>query len=283
MKIATYIRRHPFATYVVLAYGITWAGIALLLGSDGLRRGELGTGQFLAVWGLMLLGPGLAGPLLTGITAGRAGLRDFLGRMTRWRVGLRWYAPLLIVPALATVVLGLLSLVSRDFTPGIVTAESALLPLALFVMVSLGAGVEELGWTGFATPQLRLARGVVASGLIMGVLWGGWHFLGDFTGSRGGYGALFPLHFIAFWIVPLTAIRVLIVWVYGHTGSLLLAQLLHASYTGSLVVLGPSGLTGEQSLLYESIFAAALSAVVAMLVVPSAWRAVRPTLRARLA
>jgi membrane protease YdiL (CAAX protease family) len=281
MKVAAFVKRHPILTYFTLAYGITWVGIALLLRLEGLRRGELGTGQVLAVWGLMLLGPGLAGPLLTGITEGRAGLRAFLGRMTRWRVRLRWYAPLLIVPALAAAVLGALSLASPDFAPGIVTADNRPLLLALLVAVAFGAGIEELGWTGFATPRLRLVHGVLAAGLILGVLWGGWHFLGDFSGSRGIYGALFPVHYLAFWIVPLVAFRVLMVWVYDHTGSLLLAQLLHASYTGTLVVLGPTGLTGTQSLLYEAIFAVMLSAIVALLVVPEAWRTVRPSLRAK--
>jgi membrane protease YdiL (CAAX protease family) len=283
MKLTSLLRRHPVGGYVAIAFGITWLGIAILLGPDGLRRGELGTGQFLAVWVLMLLGPGLAGPLMTGISGGRTGLRASLGRMTKWRVGWRWYAPLLIVPVIATAVLGGLSLVSPDFAPGIVTAENALLPLALFMMGSFGAGIEELGWTGFATPQLRLARGVLGTGLTLGLLWGSWHFLGDFSGSRSIYGALFPLHFLAFWIVPLTAIRVLMVWVYDNTDSLLLAQLLHASYTGSLVVLGPTGLTGAQSLLYEAIFAAALSAVVALLVVPATWRLAQPMLKTKLA
>ena len=146
MNVTAFVKRHPIATYFTLAYGITWVGIALLLGPDGLRRGELGTGQFLAVWGLMLLGPGLSGPLLTGITEGRAGLRAYLGRLTRWRVGLRWYAPLLIVPVLAAAVLGALSLASPDFTPGVVAADNKLLPLAMLVVISLGAGIEELGW-----------------------------------------------------------------------------------------------------------------------------------------
>jgi membrane protease YdiL (CAAX protease family) len=34
---------------------------------------------------------------------------------------------------------------------------------------------EELGWTGFATAELRKRHGVLATGLIMGLLWGAWH------------------------------------------------------------------------------------------------------------
>jgi uncharacterized protein len=47
----------------------------------------------------MLAGPPVVSILLTWIVDGRAGLREFLGRLLKWRVGVRWYAvALLIVP-----------------------------------------------------------------------------------------------------------------------------------------------------------------------------------------
>lgn len=269
MAARNFIRRYPVAIYFALAYGITWVGIFLLLGAEGIWRGELPASQFLFVWGLMLLGPGVAGPLLTGIVGGRAGLRAFLTRMTHWHVGLRWYAPLLIVPLLAGVILAGLSLASSAFIPGIVAAENKLLFVGLFMVASFGAGVEELGWTGFATPQLRARHGVLATGLTVGMLWGTWHLLSDLSGNLAEYGALYPLRFLLFWFGALTVFRVLIVWVYDRTGSLLLAQLMHASYTGSLVVLGPSDASATQNMLYQALFLAALCVVVGVLVVPA--------------
>jgi Type II CAAX prenyl endopeptidase Rce1-like len=35
---------------------------------------------------------------------------------------------------------------------------------------------EDLGWTGFAIPQLSQRYSVVATGFIVGLLWGVWHF-----------------------------------------------------------------------------------------------------------
>jgi membrane protease YdiL (CAAX protease family) len=35
---------------------------------------------------------------------------------------------------------------------------------------------EELGWTGFAI-RMRQRYGVLGTGLIVGVLWGAWHFI----------------------------------------------------------------------------------------------------------
>jgi hypothetical protein len=51
---------------------------------------------------LMLVGPSAAGLLLTGIVYGRAGFRDLLSRLLKWRVSLRWYAiALLTAPGVA--------------------------------------------------------------------------------------------------------------------------------------------------------------------------------------
>ena len=50
--------------------------------------------------------------------------------------------------------------------------------LLIGLVVGLVTGIfEELGWTGFAIPRLRLRYGVLTTGLIVGVLWGAWHFL----------------------------------------------------------------------------------------------------------
>ena len=58
-------------------------------------------------------GPALAGPLLTGFISGRAGLREFLSRLLKWRVAGCWYAvALLTAPLLMTAILLALSLFS---------------------------------------------------------------------------------------------------------------------------------------------------------------------------
>jgi hypothetical protein len=62
--------------------------------------------QLLAVWG-----PTLSALLLTGLISGKAGMRDLLSRLVRWRVGVQWYAfvllswPAMILAALALLVL----------------------------------------------------------------------------------------------------------------------------------------------------------------------------------
>lgn len=54
----------------------------------------------------------------------------------------------------------------------------------------------------------------------------------------------------------------LIAWTYEHTGSLRLAQFLHASSTGSLVMLSAPRVTPAQEALWYAIYAAVLWAIV---------------------
>lgn len=275
LNIRNLCERHPVATYFVLAYLVTWGGIVLIVGPRGVGHGTVTMSQFMLVWVAMLLGAGGVGLGLTALLEGRAGLHRLLSGMGRWRVGGRWYAPLLITPLAVGLVLAVLSQVSPVFTPGILTAGDKLTPLLMFLVVAFGTFVEELGWTGFVTPRLRGQAGVLALGVMLGVLWGAWHFMGDLTGSRAAYGDLFLPHFLAFWLVPLTAFRVLIVWVYDHTESLLLTQLMHASYSPVLFVLGPSAMAAREALTYETAFTTALVLVTLAVVVLEQRRHVR--------
>jgi membrane protease YdiL (CAAX protease family) len=69
-----------------------------------------------------------------------------------------WYVvALLTAPLVHTVVLLALSLTSPVFLPGIVTASDKVPFLLVGTAPGLLVGfLEELGWTGFALPRLRL-------------------------------------------------------------------------------------------------------------------------------
>ena len=261
MGITDFIRRRPVVTYFVLAYVVTWTCIVLAVGPQNISRGTVDMSRFMLIWVGMLLGSGGVGLLMTALVNGQAGLRALVASMSRWRVGWRWYAPLLITPLVVSLTLAVLAPVAPGFTPGFVTATDKLVLVAMFLVVAFGTFVEEFGWTGFAARHLRGRYSPLAIGLGVGVLWASWHFMGDLTGSRAMYGALFPLHFLAFWLVPLTAFRVLIVWVYDHTESLLLAMLMHASYSPVLFVMGPSGMSSGEAVTYETVFTVGLCLV----------------------
>ena len=56
----------------------------------------------------------------------------------------------------------------------------------------------------------------------------------------------------------LPAYRVLLVWVYDRTQSLLLVVLMHAPLSASQLVLIPAALSGTKLVIYDLIFAAVL-------------------------
>ena len=73
------------------------------------------------------------------------------------------------------------------------------------------------------------------------------------------------LGYFALTLATLTAYRVLMTWMFAHTGSLLLAVLMHASYTVWLLALLPAT-SFEQGLAWQATLAAALWLVLAVVV-----------------
>jgi membrane protease YdiL (CAAX protease family) len=268
--IKDFIKRHPLPIYFTLAFTISWGGILMVIGPGGiLGTREVSEGLMPFVYLATLLGPSLAGILLTGLVDGRAGFRELLSRLLRCRVGARWYAvALLTAPLLITATLFVLSLTSPVFLPVIVTTDDKVSLLLTGIVMGLVVGFfEELGWTGFAVPRLRLRYGVLTAGLIVGLLWGAWHFP-LFSGSVGSSGALPPALYLSVLLFSfLPAYRVLMVWVYDRTGSLLVAMLMHAPLAASQLILIPPAITGVQLVTYDLVFTAALWVFVAAVAV----------------
>jgi uncharacterized protein len=267
--IKAFIKSHPVLSYFALAFAISWGGILLVVGGPS---GILGTKEevdrlLLFVMMAWFAGPSVAGILLTGLLYGREGFHNLLTRMTRWRIGARWYAvALLTAPILFAAVSLALSLLSPEFLPGILTTsdKAALLLFGISYGLIGGGFLEELGWTGFAVPRMRLRYGILATGLIVGVLWGAYHFSVMLWMSSTYSGAL-PLTILlpAQLFAWLPAYRILMVWVYDRTGeSLLLAMLMHASLSAGMLILQPLAIAGVALLTYILVFGAALWAVV---------------------
>jgi hypothetical protein len=101
---------------------------------------------------------------------------------------------------------------------------------------------------------------------LLGVLWGLWHFpVADSLGAASPHGRYWPEFFGAF-VLAMVALRLLIAWTYVNTESLRMAQALHASSTGSLVILGAPGVTPAQEALWYLAYAAVLWTVVIVVV-----------------
>ncbi len=266
--IMAFIKRYPVLTYFVLTFAISWGGFVLVVGPGSFP----GTGsQFDTITPYvvmaMLAGPTISGLALTGLVSGRAGYRELLSRLLRWRVGARWYAvALLIAPLLAWALLAVFSLTPPVFTTG----DKAAFVLTGVVAGLVGGLFEELGWTGFAVPRLRLRHGILATGLIVGIPWGAWHLLqglwigGTYAGTVP-LGLFLVLNFLS-GIAELTAFRILMMWVYDRTESLLIVALMHASLiTGTIFLFTPMA-TGMLGLAYAWSLNAALWLLVGVVV-----------------
>lgn len=85
----------------------------------------------------------------------------------------------------------------------------------------------------------------------------------DYLGSaapHGRYWLAFYAAFVAF-VIPM---RVLIVWLFVRTRSVLLTQVMHASSTASIVTLAPLHVTAGQEAAWYALCGAALWIVVAV-------------------
>ncbi|KAA6459822.1 CPBP family intramembrane metalloprotease [Acidobacteria bacterium AB60] len=242
----------PVASFFALDFAISWGGACAVIAPHLLRGEAVPRFAGLMIFPVMLLGPALAGILF----ARRQGSAQSLWRRMATRFPARWLALLLVPPALVLSVLGIfVAAVNPRFAP-----NHFLLGVSFGVTAGL---LEELGWTGYAFPALAERRSLFPAALVLGLLWSLWHLPAiDYLGAISPHGSAWTAYFLAFAAV-MTAIRILICWAYSRTGSLLLAQLLHASSTGSLVVLSPARITAVQEAIWYLAYAATLWIVVA--------------------
>jgi len=144
----------------------------------------------------------------------------------------------------------ILSIFSPEFQIDLFKSEnvSGLLLNGLIAGIMVGI-FEEIGWTGFVIPRLLHRNSIFKTGLIVGLLWGFWHFI-LFWENESFLGALPFLILIGRLFSWLPPFRILMVWIYKRTKSLLLVILTHLSLVVTTTVIVPMTLAGTGLLIW---------------------------------
>lgn len=230
------IAEHPVLSFFISSYAVAWI-IWITVGR--LYPSLLPPLALLGAWA-----PTLSAVLLTGVIDGKTGIRKLLRRGLYWRVGIQWYAIVLLAIALigAAAIALHVAFGGGVPTPALPAGLPAgrvyvFLPILFLSNVILGGPIaEEFGWRGFALPRLQARTGAFFAGVVIGILWGVWHL--PFFLFPEGASVVGNIPFI--WYLPLvTAWSILFVWIYNNTqGSILMMILFHAAINTTMGSLG---------------------------------------------
>ncbi|RLM53442.1 CPBP family intramembrane metalloprotease [Halobellus sp. Atlit-31R] len=222
-KIGEWIRGHRVASFFILAYAVSWSldAVVLVLGMEPSWTRWIVSGF------LSALGPAIAAGVVLSISG--ESLRNWLGRVGRWRVHPKWYAAAIGIPLIVALGSGaVLQLVGGPVDFASFAFAPVSLGIGIILGTAIGGGQEELGWRGFAQPELQEQYGGLRAAVILGVLWGGWH-LPLFLDPTAIHSQWPPSSQLAYF-VGIVAFSILLAWVYnGSGGSTLLAMLMHGT------------------------------------------------------
>ncbi len=268
-----FVGRHPLASFVILAYALSWADWIPLL----LRGARVVPGGSVSHFP-GLVGPALAAFVIVALTEGSAGVGRLLRRLARVSSPPRRFIVYSLSP-LAFLVLALVAARLRgrpvpaihDF--GVYSGLPLLsLPVVLLLVFLANGYGEETGWRGFALAHLQDRFGPVRGTLVLALIWAGWHTPSfwfvegyrtmDLATLLGGFG------------LGICAGALVLARVVNRTnGSVLGAALWHASYNLTSATAAGRGLIGAVTTTCVMVWA--------VLLLLLEWR--RPLAHSRLA
>jgi len=262
MKMNNQPKDNFLKAYFIIAFLIPIVAVMLVTWKEGLQTGLVTTqisASTLVVIMSMVHAPTIAAVVVAFKDKGFDGIRVLFRQLKSWRYPLKWYLMALVVFPIA-ILMGLLymKLFSARYTP-------------VFTLTILAVGTlisplwEEIGWTGYATPRMLRRYSPLKTGIYLGVIHMFFHLAADYWGAGVFYGKLYLAHFLL-WMAGLIVLRVITLWIYIRTRSLVLGWLTHVSYTGGQTILVPLALTAVETIMWNSAFVLVLLFVLVFLV-----------------
>lgn len=169
---------------------------------------------------LAVFTPSIVALVLTAITYGKKGVLELFVKQTVEKTTFKWLLLSVIgIPVLAS--LAMLTSLSFDISKFGLRTTQLLPQIVVIVLIAIG---EEYGWRGFLLPRLMKKLNVFYSSIILGLIWGIWHFPAYLIET----GVPLDMHFLVFllWVVLGT---LFISWIYYYTKSVLTSILIHIS------------------------------------------------------
>lgn len=218
-----FVKKYPLIAYFLLAYGLTW--IVQIPAAIFPGWPELLT--FLGSFG-----PVVAAFIVVGLIAGKDGVQQLISPIKKWRVGVQWYLIVLVGPTLMMAssiylyqLLGKGSGMPVSISMASQVGEHFLALWVIFIYQVVIVWGEEIGWRGFALPNLQIRFHPILASVILGVLWGLWHLPWFWI-----EGSAQQSMSVQFFVLATVGYSILYTWIYNGTrGSLLMMCLLHAA------------------------------------------------------
>ena len=240
------LRRHPIALYLAITFAVTW-GVWLSL----LAAGRVVTVGFAPLYLVGLFGPLIGAVVTTAIVGRRRGMRSLVRRLTRVRVGMRWWLIALGVPLGIAVVLYAGGLLAATFgfghakgNFGAFTGFPLTTPLALWAMLVVAGIGEEAGWRGYLLPHLQRRYSPLVASIAVAACWAVWHVPAFYLVAT--YRAM-PVAMIPLFFAGLACGSVFLTWLYNRgRSSIPLVAVWHGTYN---LMTGSTGAAGALAAL----------------------------------
>lgn len=257
IAIADWSPRATLLGYTALTYTISWSLWSVWTISE---TGATLTGTVLFVLGG--LGPFAASAIL--VRAADRSVRTWFRGIFEYRVALRYYALALVLPVALFLGAAVLHVVlfDGDVTPDLLPSVIEY-PLFLGFVVLFGGGLEEPGWRGYLLPALQETYSPLTAGLLVGVVWAGWHLPLVFI--PGTIQHTLP---VGLYLLQLVELSILLTWLTNRVkGSILPAMLLHAGGNALLNYYPVGGTAGATTPLGLGFLVMVLTIAVVALVI----------------